>query len=178
MVAAADDRGPVAPVTLDFMVLGLPRSGTTWLSNWLTTDRTLCLHDPFSRALPERWPRDHRRRGISCTGAYMLPKWLQHQHCPTVVITRDRDACTASLRKMGLPDITDDMVAALDAVEAPRFTFADLWNEAKAKGLWKYLVPGVAFDPARYRQLRDVNVQPQNWTPDWKVMGEVIKRYQ
>ena len=164
-------------MTLDFMVLGLPRSGTTWLSNWLTTDRTLCLHDPFSRALPERWPKDHRRRGISCTGAYMLPKWLAKQHCPTVVITRDRAACDASLAKMGLPAITDDMVAALDAVQAPRVAFADLWNEAAAMRLWKRLVPGVAFDAPRYRQLRELNVQERNWTPDWNVMREVVKRY-
>jgi hypothetical protein len=163
---------------LDFIVLGLPRSGTTWLANWLTTDRTLCLHDPFSRALPEDWRFDHRKRGISCTGAYMLPKWLGQHHCPRVVIERERSACDASLRVMGLPDITDDMVAALDAVDAPRFAFADLWNEGKAKGLWKYLVPGVAFDALRYRQLRGLNVQERDWTPDWDVMGEVIKRYQ
>jgi hypothetical protein len=60
------------------------------LANWLTTDRTLCLHDPFSRQLPEHWPRDHRRRGISCTGAYLLPGWLAQQRCPVFVIERDR----------------------------------------------------------------------------------------
>src|SRR4249919_677486 len=119
------------------MVLGLPRSGTTWLANWLAK-----------------------------------------QHCPTVVITRDRAACDASLAKMGLPAITDDMVAALDAVQAPRVAFADLWNEASAKRLWNRLLPGVAFDAPRYRQLRGLNVQERNWTPDWKVMGEVLKRYQ
>ena len=37
---------------LDFAVLALPRSGTTWLANLLTTDTTLCRHDPFATAMP------------------------------------------------------------------------------------------------------------------------------
>lgn len=160
------------------MVLGLPRSGTAWCANWLTTDRSLCLHDPFSRRLPEHWPFDHRKRGISCTGAYLLPGWLRQHHCPLVVVERDRGACDASLKAMGLPETTDAMVAALDAVDAPRFAFADLWDEAKAKGLWKYLVPGVPFDAPRYRQLRGMNVQTAQWTPDWEVAREVFRRYQ
>ena len=30
------------------MVIGLPRSRTTWMANWLTTTDTLCLHDPLA----------------------------------------------------------------------------------------------------------------------------------
>jgi hypothetical protein len=58
---------------LDFIVLGLPRSATTWLANWLTTDRSLCLHDPFAKTLPEQWDAGGKRLGISCTGAYLMP---------------------------------------------------------------------------------------------------------
>ncbi|MDE0913882.1 MAG: hypothetical protein OSB57_01740 [Planctomycetota bacterium] len=29
----------------NFFITGYPRSRTTWISNWLTTDRSLCLHD-------------------------------------------------------------------------------------------------------------------------------------
>lgn len=162
---------------LDFIVLSLPRSGSAWISNWLTTDRTLCLHDPFATALPEHWQWDHRRRGISCTGAYLLPGWLRAQRCSVFVVERDRGVCDASLRALGLPETTDAMVAALAAVDAPRIPFADLWDEARAKQWWKRIVPGVAFDAIRYRQLRGMNVQDVNRTPDWEVMGEVIKRY-
>ena len=42
-------------------VFALPRSGTAWLANWLTTDRSLCLHDP-SRC---RCPSIGIRRGVS-----------------------------------------------------------------------------------------------------------------
>jgi len=30
-----------------FFILGLPRSRTAWLANWMTTDTTICLHDAW-----------------------------------------------------------------------------------------------------------------------------------
>jgi len=38
-----------------FFVLGLPRSRTAWLANWLTTDCSLCMHDAwrFANTAPE-----------------------------------------------------------------------------------------------------------------------------
>ena len=39
---------------LDFMVVGLPRSGTAWLANWFTTERAMCWHEPlWTRSLDE-----------------------------------------------------------------------------------------------------------------------------
>ena len=32
---------------IDFMVLALPRSGTAWVANLLTTDTSLCIHEAF-----------------------------------------------------------------------------------------------------------------------------------
>ena len=54
---------------IDFMVIGLPRTGTTWASNWLTTDSTQCYHDPLYHTHYEDWDekfsaRD-RKSGIS-----------------------------------------------------------------------------------------------------------------
>lgn len=151
-------------MTLDFIVLGLPRSGTTWAANWLTTDQSLCLHDPFAGALPEHWPHDHRRRGISCTAAYLMPRWLALHRCPVVVIERDPAACAASLARIGL-GLPERLQRALAAVQAPRVAFEDLWVERRAQALWKRLLPGVAFDAVRYRQLREMRIEPR--APDW-----------
>lgn len=162
---------------IDFIVLGLPRSGTTWLSNWLTTDSSLCLHDPFAKALPEHWERDSRRFGISCTGAYMLPGWLQAQKCHVAVIERDPVACDASLARMGLPATTARMRCLLATARGRRWQFADLWNETAARELWAFLLPGIAFDAPRYRLLREFRIEPHTWAPDLEVMGEVFRRY-
>ncbi len=150
----------------EFIVLGLPRSGTTWLANWLTTDRSLCLHDPFATALPEHWARDDRRFGISCTGAYLMPKWLRAQECPVAVIRRDPADCAASLARMGL-SLSEGLVGALAKVDGRRWRFADLWNENTARYLWAFLLPGIAFDAIRYRQLREMRIEPR--TTEWNL---------
>ena len=38
---------------IEFMVLSAPRSASTWAANWLTTEKTLCLHDPVLEHYPE-----------------------------------------------------------------------------------------------------------------------------
>jgi hypothetical protein len=162
---------------MDFIVLGLPRSATTWLSVWLTTDRSLCLHDPFASALPEDWPRDSRRFGISCTGAYLFPRWLEQQQCPVAVIERDASACDQSLERMGLSG-TGNLHEFLLSVDGRRFHFSGIWNEEKAQKLWAFLLPDIPFDSIRYRQMRDIQIQPHmgKWRCDHKIFHEMNRR--
>lgn len=164
---------------IDFIVLGLPRSATTWLSVWLTTEQSLCLHDPFADRLPEHWQRDARRFGISCTGAYLFPHWLSQHDCPVVVIDRDAESCEASLARAGFaqPDTTA-LRHALAQVDARRFAFDDLWNETTAGELWAFLLPHVDFDALRYRQLREIQIQPHlgKWRFDPLIAEEMQRR--
>lgn len=160
---------------IDFIVMGLPRSGTTWLANWLTTDRSLCLHDPFND-LPEDWPRDSRRFGISCTGAYLMPAWLAEQDCPVAVIERPRAECEASAGSIGLGCDMESHQSALSRAPGFRVAFEALWDENKAKGLWGYLLPELPFDSIRYRLLRSMNVQPHNWQFNEDTARELVAR--
>ena len=162
---------------IDFAVFALPRSGTAWLANWLTTEQSLCLHDPFAVAMPEHWDAGGKRLGISCTGSYLFPKWLHSLDCPVAVIERDPMECAASLRANGLPDDVGPLKRALDAVQGRRFSFSDLWNEVKARELWGFLRPGVPFDASRYRLLRSLHVETKSRTADMDVLAELLKRY-
>lgn len=146
-------------VPLDFIVLGLPRSGTTWLANWLTTESSLCLHDPFAEGLPDSWPIDTRRRGISCTGSALMPRWLAQYTCPVAVIERDTADCDRSLAQLGLPD-TGLVEGPFSRAPGRRFAFEALWDEASARLLWEYLLPAQPFDVLRYRLLRAMRVEP------------------
>ncbi len=157
---------------IDFIVVGLPRSGTTWLANWLTTDTTVCLHDPFAHWLPHELEgqRNGKRLGIACTGAYLLP-WLATQACPVAVIERDRNDRDASLDAIGYPRSDERMHAALAAAEGRRWQFNDLWREQKARELWAFLLPDVPFDAQRYRLLCEMQIQPHmgKWSPDLSI---------
>lgn len=160
---------------LDFIVLGLPRSGTTWCANWLTTDRSLCLHDPFNE-LPEHWPRDYRRFGISCTGAYLMPDWLAQQRCPVVVIERERADCEASTDAIGLAGDLSGHAAKLAAIPGRRVAFNDLWDERAAESLWGFLLPDLPFDAIRYRLLRQMQVQPHQFQFNHHAAAELLAR--
>jgi hypothetical protein len=165
---------------LDFVVTGLPRSATTWLAVLLTTDRSLCLHDPFSLGWPDKWERDGRRFGISCTGIYLMPEILGRQDCPVAIIERDPDDCRASLDLMGFKDAqVDKLKAMLDRAEGLRFRFDDLWSEEKIQELWAFLVPGLPFDKLRYRQLAQMQIQPhmRKWRPDANVLADLQRSY-
>lgn len=162
-------------MSVDFIVLGLPRSGTTWIANWLTTDRSLCLHDPFNQ-LPENWPRDERLFGVSCTGAYLLPRWLDAQNCAVAVIERDPEACEASLAAAGLPGL-GGLPAAISSADGRRWRFSDLWKEDAASELWAFLLPGIPFDALRYRLLRDMRIEPKEYGADMDVAAELFRRY-
>lgn len=163
---------------LDFAVVGLPRSGTTWLANWLTTDRSLCLHDPFSIGLPATWPRDHRRFGIACTGAYWaMPKVLEG--ATVVVIERDPRDCEASVTALGFPaGLMGELQASLSQTAGYRFRFDDLWIEDEARKLWDVLMPSHPFDVLRYRLLAQMQVQPHmgKWRPDPETLRDVSNR--
>lgn len=148
-------------VALDFIVIGLPRSGTTWLANFLTTDASLCLHDPFAGGMPETWPKDYRARGISCTGSWLMPKWVAKHRCPVAVIERDIASCDRSLAEVGLPPVSW-LSELFDQVPGRRFAFESLWNEDGARALWHYLLPWLPFDVLRYRLLRTMQVQPMD----------------
>lgn len=161
--------------SVDFIALGLPRSATTWLANWLTTDRSLCLHDPFARSLPETWDAGMKRLGISCTGAYLMPAWLSQQECPVAIIERDPDECDACLSKLGLPD-TGPLRDAFAKADGRRWRFSDLWNEDKARDLWAFLLPGLPFDAARYRLLREMRIEPRDYGLDPVIVHELMER--
>ena len=155
-------------MNLDFIVLGLPRSGTTWLANLLTTSSSLCLHDPFASLLPEQIRGDGRLLGVSCTGMYLMPALLEEQRCPVAVIERDVADCDAGLARLRLGSAAA-LKPHLDRVQARRFAFTDLWKEDQAHQLWSYLLPGVPWDSLRYRLLRGMRVEPLNphqYNPD------------
>ena len=163
--------------SVEFIVLGLPRSGTTWLANWLTTDTTVCLHDPFAHGLPETWERNGKTLGISCTGAYLFPAFIAAQSCPVAVIQRGPEECSKSLAGIGMEPITEAMQRALAKVEARRWEFGEIWQEGKARELWSYLLPAVPFDAQRYRLLSEMQIQPHlgKWIADPQVLNQLVK---
>lgn len=152
---------------LDFIVVALPRSGTTWAANWLTTDQVHCVHDPlytvhysdWDEQLPARAPG--RPVGVSCTGAWRWTDWLNAHPARKLVLHRDVGEVIESMRAIGLPPVSPGDAAALDRIIGLHLPFEDLFDPIGARAAWEYLVPSVPFNEARHRELVDIEMQPK-----------------
>lgn len=150
-------------MSISFMVLGGPRSATTWAANWLTTDSTLCLHDPlleYRISELEQMQFPGKRLGISCTASLLFPEWIETLTCPKIILYRDIEEINNSLRQLGLVQLDSlkhfSRVAnvQVDAI----FPYEHIFAPTGAKIIAEIL--GVPFDPARHDLLRQMRVEP------------------
>ena len=88
---------------IEFMVIAHPRSGTTWAANWLTTDTTLCLHDPLAYRHYAEWDdfESSKMLGVSDCGVCAFPDFLNSHPARKVILHRDRKEIAESL---GMPE--------------------------------------------------------------------------
>ncbi len=149
-------------MTIEFMLLAAPRSGTTWAANWLTTDTTLCLHDPLLK-----WMKDEldtleshkkgRRLGIACTGLAMFPEWVNAHPARKIILHRPLTEIDASLQSMGMTPCSNHWQGVLDRIDGVHLSWSDLFE--RPQYIYEYLLD-LPFDPERWALLREINVQP------------------
>tara|TARA_R110000868_G_scaffold44815_8_gene149274 strand:+ start:55 stop:561 length:507 start_codon:yes stop_codon:yes gene_type:complete len=147
---------------LSFIVTGLPRSGTTWVANWLTTDNTLCIHDPLYKYTLEELDRlqTDKLLGISCTGLWEYPKFLQEHKAKKIILHRDlKDVNDSLVNEIETKPISEDKAKVLNSIDGMHIQFHDLFNPIKAKELYEYAL-NKPFDPVRHAYLVEMNVQP------------------
>ena len=141
------------------MVLAAPRSGTTWASNWLTTDTTLCLHDPL-------WTRHYseldaiqstKTLGIACTGIALFPDWLNQHPARKVILHRPLNEVDASLAAIGLPPCSHAWQGVLERISVWHLPWTDLWKRPAL--IYEHLLCR-PFDHERFDQLRQMREQP------------------
>lgn len=146
-------------MTIKFMVIAAPRSATTWCSNWLTTDTTLCLHDPL-------WTRHYseldeiqsaKALGIACTGIALFPEWVNAHPARKIILHRDLKHIDASLERIGLSAISSHWEGVLDKIEGIHLPWTALFDQPK--NIYEYLLDR-PFDADRHAALREISMQP------------------
>jgi hypothetical protein len=152
-------------MALDFMVLGGPRSATTWAANWLTTDTTFCLHDPlleYTVRQLENMTIPGKRIGVSCTSLMLYPDWVNAHPAKKIVLYRDVEEINASLKRLALVELEKFAhLGRLDAIASvPMFKYEQLFLPRYAEIIAKHL--GVPWDAHRHDLLSQMNIQP-NW---------------
>lgn len=151
------------------MVIALPRSGTTWAANWLTTDETVCFHDPlwtthfqdFDRLLPARGMM--RTTGISCTGLWRWVDWVNAHPARKLILHRDLSEVCESLVRCGVPEAipTSDAPGLLGSIDGWHTDWKSMFNPDIAEQIWEHFFGGLPFDEERHAELTQMTIQPR-----------------
>lgn len=160
------------------MILGAPRSGTAWAANWLSTERTLCLHDPlFNRDLDEldQIPCD-RTLGVADTGLLLFPGFLARHPARKVILHRDLGEIENSLRRAGLPPLERNWDRELREIDGLHVDWRDLFERPGM--IYEYLFGHLMSDYPRHQLLCKLNVQMdfEKIDPDPAVTRRMLER--
>ena len=157
-------------MTLKRMVIGLPRSGTTWAANWLTIEGHTCVHDPLYFQHYNDWAASYE--AVSCTGIYDWPEFVMRQTCPVVVLRRPIAQVRASLAEFDterhgdwLPDDAEERLAAIQGPNIVHVKWSDMFKQPMAAQLWRFLNMPTQFDATRHNQLARMRIQPRYAMP-------------
>lgn len=147
---------------LSFIVVGLPRSCTTWTANWLTTDDTLCIHDPLYKYKLEELDQlqTDKLLGISCTGLWKYPKFIHDHSARKIVIHRDLNDINESLvNEIETNKLSEKDAKVLYDIDGMHVQFDDLFHPVSAKQIYEYAL-NKPFDSVRHAYLVEMNIQP------------------
>jgi hypothetical protein len=141
---------------IEFMLIAAPRTATAWCANWLTTDRTLCLHEPLQEqtyAELDQRPGP-RMLGISCTVSAVFHERVNKHPARKVILHRDPAEVRESMRCLKIDGSYD--FDALWRVKGMHFEWREVFENPKP--IYEYLL-GYPFDAERHSLLRQFNIQ-------------------
>lgn len=179
-----------------FLVMGLPRSRTAWLANFLTNGPAFCFHEPMVGCrsvanLRSKFERmDYPVVGGADTGAAAFADRIAEvftSGIQLIIVERDPDECLASLRALGLLADVHTLAAGVDALEYVKckfkplvVSFDSLNDEHVGRGIWEHCI-GEGFDVERFRQLCEMNIQVipecllRRIRDNWSAIAELTK---
>lgn len=157
-----------------FLITGLPRSRTAWLSVAATTTFSICHHEPWDRMLSWEgaegiWARSgfgHVGIADSALG-FHLGVFLDRVGPRVLIVERDIREVEASLAA-AFPDLRRtnycDLLAARlrpyrDHPQVKTVRYDDLDDRDTVIDCLKHLIPGMNFAPSRIAELQKMNIQ-------------------
>lgn len=141
------------------MIIAAPRSGTAWAANWLTTDTTLCIHEPSTRWPYQEWDRisSDKALGIACTAsAVSHPTFIRAHPARKVILHRDLTEIRRSMERLKIAGNFDPR--CLDDIEGLHCHWRELFTDPEP--IYTHLLQK-PFDAVRHRELTAFNVQNQ-----------------
>ena len=141
----------------DYFVMGLPRSMTAWMANFLTYDGNYCLHEGMNdcHSLDE-YRKKTEGLGDSGTGTMFIDIEKEFPNAKVLIIDRDMERAIAYDKEHYGSDCIPLIKDRLDTIKGKRIKF----NEVKdnLEEIWDYLI-GTEYDSFRGNLLKNLNIQ-------------------
>lgn len=145
---------------LDYIIIALPRSGTAWVANLLSSEDRVCRHDPLG-TLIDPVKVIELEGGCADTGMGYFPE-LVNKVRAKVVIQRPRVDCMRGLKAIwvNLPGVAmETLEARISQVDADLIVkFDDLFSFDSSNAIHK-LCLGRELSHERHAFLQEMNVQ-------------------
>jgi len=145
-----------------FIIMGLPRSRTAWLSNFLSYDGLFCYHEGLNgcKTLKDYFLKLGKNIGDANTGLYQFnfEKYL-FSNTKIIVIDNDVEPAIEYARQTYGTDITTDIIKwkkRLDNIKGLHIPFHDI--DINLETIWTY-VTDIPFDGERAEVLKGLNIQ-------------------
>lgn len=145
---------------MNFFIIGLPRSRTAWLANFLTYGQ-LCYHEGLNgcNSLKEYREKLGENNGDSSTGLMLLDMNKEFPDSPKVIIESDpQRAVEWAQHSFGYSDPSHVLLLQerMDYIEGLRVKYEDI--DDRLEEIWGHLI-GTSFDPERAEMLKQLNIQ-------------------
>ena len=148
---------------MTFFVLGLPRSRTAWMANFLTYDDLFCYHEGINGCNNmDEYKAKIEGKGDSCTGLPLIEFEPYFPEAKKVIIDTDIDRAVKFGKEHFNTDMTEMMTKAkskLDSLKGLHIAFDDI--NSRLREIWEYL-SCFDFNKQRAEQLIKLNVQANN----------------
>jgi len=149
----------------NFFVIGLPRSRTAWLANFLTYEDNFCYHEGIDgcSSLEEYKKKLGKNKGDSSTGLMLLDMNKEFPNTPKVIIESDVEkSIEFTKEKYGvyIPDYFYMIEEKLKSIQGLRVKFEDI--DKSLDKIWEYLI-GTPYNKDRGTLLSTMNIQTNNY---------------
>jgi hypothetical protein len=148
-----------------FFIYSLPRSGSSWLSVFLSGPGSFCYHEPFAdgdvAALEARWnKRPEQVVGAIDTSAHQRPLVLPSD-CVKYVLHRHKHQIESSLRLKGWVLNVGEELTKLDMRTVDCIAIHHNWlcELRYLENIWGSITGGLPFDSERAEFLIEMNIQ-------------------
>ncbi len=122
-----------------FIVVALPRSGTAWLANLLTTETTVCMHESFLQFSLQELDAMPETVGIAETSAAFFPEAINQHPAKKLIVTRPIEEINASADRLGLSQLTSHAESLLNQIDGYTIAYQDLFDYDKMNDAYKFL---------------------------------------